>query len=192
MLRATAALPLILPKALPDGRLQTVYVGDVAAAGVAAARGEVPSGTIADLTEHETRSFPDLVAAVRRWQGHPAPIFSPILPGFLLSAASRLADLLGHLGWRSPLRTTALKALREGIHGDPSTWEAAGGRPCRSLDDTLALLPATPQERLFARAYLALPLAIGTLALFWCVSGLITLFDLPRAMSVLTERSVQP
>lgn len=192
LLRATAALPLILPKALPDGRLQTVYVGDVAAAVVASARGEVPSGTIADLTEHETRSFPDLVAAVRRWQGHPASIFSPILPGFLLSAASRLADLLGHLGWRSPLRTTALKALRDGIHGDPSTWEAAGGRPCRSLDDTLALLPATPQERLFARAYLALPLAIGTLALFWCVSGLITLFDLPRAMSILTERSVQP
>jgi uncharacterized protein YbjT (DUF2867 family) len=190
LLRAAAALPVIAPKILPKAQVQTVYVGDVAAAVVAAAKREVPSGTIADLTEPGTRSFPDLVSAVRRWQGWAPPAFRPALPTPLLSAMGKGADILGHLGWRSPLRTTALRALADGIQGDPIPWEKAGGSPCRSLDQTLALLPATRQERLYARAYLALPLAIGTLALFWSLSSLITLIAPLRAMSLLTQRAV--
>ena len=190
LLRATAALPSVMPKVLPHAQVQTVYVEDVAAAVVAAAKGEVPSGTVADLTETETRSFPDLVAAMRRWQGWPPPAFSPTVPPAVISAAGKVADALGHLGWRSPLRSNALKALGNGISGDPEAWRTAGGRPCRSLEETLALLPATRQERLFARAYFAIPLAIGTLAFFWCLSGIITLLDPSRAMSVLIDRGV--
>lgn len=190
LLRAAAALPMIAPRIMPDAMVQTVYVGDVANAVVAAARGDVPSGTIADLTEAQSRSFPDLVAAIRRWQGWPAPALSVRVPGLLLKAIGRLADLLGHLGWRAPLRTTALSALSEGIQGDPATWDDLGARPCRSLTETLQLIPATHQERLFARAYLALPLAIATLALFWCLSGLVTLADPGAAMAVLNDRAV--
>lgn len=190
LLRATAALPLILPRILPGAQVQTVHVGDVASAVVAAARGEVPSGTIADLTEQEARSFPDLIATVRRWQGFAPAAFNPAIPALLVSALGRGADILGHLGWRPPLRTTALLALADGIRGDPAAWEKAGGPPCRSLDQTLARLPATRQERLFARAYFALPLAIGTLALFWCLSGLMALLDPPRAMAILADRAV--
>lgn len=190
LLRAVAALPTVLPRVLPEAQVQTVAIDDVAAAVVASARGEVPAGTIADLTEGEVHAFPDLVAAIRRWQGFTAPRFRPALPDALLAMLGRGADMLGRLGWRSPLRTTAVRALRDGIRGDPATWEAGGGRACRSLHDTLALMPATRQERLFARAYFALPMAIGTLALFWCLSGLITLLDPPRAMALLTERGV--
>lgn len=192
LLRAVAALPLIRPTVFPEAQIQTVYVGDVADAVVTAARGEIPSGTIADLTEHEAHHFPDLVAAVRRWQGWAPPAFSLTIPAILVSTLGRVADLLGHLGWRSPLRTTALEALRDGIRGDPTVWEKAGGPPCRSLDQTLAILPSTRQEKLFARAYLALPVAIGTLALFWCLSGLITLIEPSRASLILTDRAVPP
>lgn len=190
LLRAVAGLPLVLPVVFPDAKVQTVHVDDVASAVVAAARGRVAAGTIADLTEHDAHSFPDLVAAVRRWQGWAPPVWRPAIPGLVLSILGRGADLLGHLGWRSPLRTTALRALADGIRGDPAAWEKAGGTPCRSLADTLARLPATRQERLFARAYLALPLAIGTLALFWCVSGLVTLLAPSGALSVLADRGV--
>lgn len=188
LLRAAAALPGILPSMLPGTRIQTVNIADLANAVVAAARGDIPSGLIADLTEPEAHGFAQLLAAIRRWQGFAAPVFRPRVPDLVLSAGAKLADLLGHLGWRSPLRSTALTVLREGIHGDPRAWEAAGGRPCRTLDETLALLPASRQERLFARAYFALPLAIGVLALFWCLSGLITLAAPSRAVAVLTER----
>ncbi|MEQ9258338.1 MAG: SDR family oxidoreductase [Roseovarius sp.] len=190
LLRAAAALPLVLPRLLPDAEVQTVHVDDVASAVLAAARGEVPSGTVADLTEAESRAFPELLEEIRRWQGWACPRARPGLPALVLRAFGLGADLLGHLGWRSPLRSTALQALAEGIRGDPGAWAAAGGAPCRSLGETLARLPATRQERLFARAYFALPFAIATLALFWALSGLITLFDPPRAMELLTERGL--
>ena len=188
LLRGAAALPMTLPRILPDTRIQTVSIADVTDAVVAAARGQVPSELIADLTERGAHSFPQLLAKIRRWQGFDSPIFTLSVPGMFLSAIGTFTDLLGHLGWRSPLRSTALSVLKTGIQGDPDTWENAGGRACRSLDATLALLPASRQERLFARAYFALPLAIGTLALFWCVSGLVTLVQPARAMAVLTER----
>lgn len=189
LLRAVAALPGFLPNVLPGAEVQTVHVEDVAAAVVASANGHIPSGTIADLTERDTRSFPGMLEKVRSWQGWAAPALRPAIPAAIVSAIAMVADVLGYLGWRSPLRTTAIKALEAGIRGDPGTWENAGGHPCRSLDETLALLPATRQERLFSRAYLALPLAIGTLALFWSLSGLLTILDLPGAQQILTDRN---
>jgi uncharacterized protein YbjT (DUF2867 family) len=189
LLRAASAIPLVQPRVFPTAQIQTVYIGDVADAVVAAALGQISSGTIADLTERETRSFPELLAQMRRWQGWPVLAFELPVAGVFLAAIGRVADLLGYLGWRSPLRTTALLALSDGVRGDADTWEKAGGHPCRSLPDTLAAIPATRQERVFARAFLAIPLAIAALSLFWCLSGLITLLDPMRAMSVLSERS---
>ncbi|MFY0618753.1 SDR family oxidoreductase [Shimia sp.] len=190
LLQAASALPLIQPRVLPNAQIQTVYIGDVADAVVASARGQIPSGTTADLTERESHSFPEVLAKVRKWQGWPDAVACPTIPARVVFALGKIADLFGHLGWRSPLRTTALVTLADGVCGDPHAWETAGGRSCRSLDETLALLPATRQERLFSRAYVALPLAIATLSIFWFLSGLITLIDPARAMSVLTDRAV--
>ncbi|WP_225027300.1 SDR family oxidoreductase [Xinfangfangia pollutisoli] len=190
LLRGVAALPLILPRVLPEARVQTVHVDDLAGAVVVAAKGQVPSGLVADLTEPGAQSFATLVDCVRHWQGFPAPRFRPAFPDALLRLIGRGADGLGHLGWRSPLRSSALQALSDGIRGDPTAWLEAGGRPCRSLSATLESLPATRQERLFARSYFLLPLAIATLALFWCASGAITLIDPARAMAVLGGRGI--
>lgn len=185
LLRAAAALPCVLPRVLPEAQVQTVHIDDLARAVVAAAQRRVPHGTVADITEPQVRPFPDLVRRMRRWLGVPPACWTPALPEPLLRLAGRVADLLGQLGWRSPLRTTALRALEDGIRGDPSAWEAAGGAPCRSLDQTLASLPAGRAERLEARMFLALPAAIGVLALFWLASGAIGLVRAPAALAVL-------
>lgn len=190
LLRGVAGLPLILPHVLPRAQVQTVHVDDLTAAVVAAARGEVPSGLIADLTEPGVQSFAALVDRIRHWLGFPTPRFRPTLPDAMMRLAGWGADLLGHLGWRSPLRSTALQALSDGVRGDPTAWQAAGGKPCRSFSATLESLPATRQERLFARSYFLLPLTIATLALFWCASGTITLLDPARAVAVLAGRGV--
>lgn len=190
LLRAAACLPLVQPRVLPNAEVQTVHIDYVAAAVVAAAKGAVPSGTIADMTEPEAHSFPDLVTAIRRWLGYGAPVWTPRLPPAVLSVLGWGADFLGRLGWRSPLRTTALRALAEGVRGDPGGWAGVGGAPCRTLAETLSDLQATRQDRIFARAYVVLPIAIATLTLFWCLSGLIALLDPPRAIAVLTSRGV--
>lgn len=188
LLRAAAALPAILPRVYPGSQVQTVHVDDVAAAVVLAAEGGIDSFTVADLTETQSRPLPEMTTAIRAWLGLPPARFSPLVPEGLLRLAGKGADLLGKLGWRSPMRSTALMALKDGIRGDPQTWTEAGGAPCRSLEASLATLQATRQERLFARMFLALPMAIGILSVFWLVSGMTALFRPSAAMEVLTGR----
>lgn len=191
LLRAAAAVPLVFARVLPDSPVQTVSVDDVAQAVLRAARGEVPTRAVLDLTEAGTRSLADTIATIRRWQGFPPWRLGVAVPRPPLRALARAADALGWLGWRSPLRTTAIRTLEDGVTGDPSAWLAAGGAPCRSLEHTLADLPSTVQERWFARMYLLLPLVLGTLALFWVLSGLIGLARRGAAEAVLTDRGLR-
>ena len=53
-------------------------------------------------------------------------------------------------------------------------------------------MPATTQDRWFARAWLAFPVAVGLLAVFWLVSGLVGLVRFEAAVEVLTGRGVGP
>lgn len=190
LLRAAAAFPLVRPTVLAMSPIQTVALDDVAAAVVSAARGDIPGGTVADLTEPGSRRFGETVAAMRGWLGFAPWRWTVPVPDALLGLVSTAADALGWLGWRSPLRSTSIRVLREGIAGDPAPWLAAGGKPCRSLDETLATMPATAQERWFAKAYLLLPLLVAVLAAFWTASGLIGLARMEAAMAVLTDRGV--
>ncbi len=187
LLRGAAALPGVMPKVLQEAMVQTVHVDDLAKAAMLAAKGVVPSGTIADVTEAQAQTFPELAAKVRHWLGLPPARVALRIPDVLLRVVGRIADGLGRLGWRSPLRSNALTALRDNVVGDPSVWEGLGGNPCRDLDETLASLPATRQERLFARFYFAVPLAIGVLSAFWVVSGLMALAFPKAAADYLTD-----
>ncbi len=187
LLRAAAAMPWTAVHVLPGAPVQTVHVDDVAAAVLACVDGRIASGTVADLTAPEVHTLSELTAGLRRWLGYPPWRRALRLPDAGLSAVSKIADTLGWLGWRSPLRSTAITVLRDGVRGDPEPWAAAGGPPCKPLDDTLAALPATVQERWFARLYLALPLAIATLSAFWIVSGGVGLARADTARVLLTD-----
>lgn len=194
LLRAAAALPLLEVQVFAQAQapVQTVALDDLASAVLAAAEGKIPSRTCADLTEAESRSFLATQRAFRAWQGFAPPRLRLSLPGALLRLIGWGADALGYLGWRSPLRTTALRSIEAGIRGNPAAWRAAGGAPCRGLETTLAALPATVQERWFARMFFLLPLAIATLSLFWFLSGAITLAAPGRAAEVLSQRGMAP
>ncbi|WP_366658241.1 SDR family oxidoreductase [Fodinicurvata sp. EGI_FJ10296] len=188
LLRGGAALPLVTINIHPNAPIQTVAVDDVAQAVVQAARGDIAGGTVADLTEPDASTLADVTARLRRWQGFPPRRFSITIPESLMRVVGSAADALGWLGWRSPLRTTALRTLKDGITGDPSAWLAAGGQPCKPLDRTLVDMPATVQERWFARLYLLMPVMVATLALFWLASGLIGIWSREAAQAVLTDR----
>jgi hypothetical protein len=88
------------------------------------------------------------------------------------------------------MRTNALKSLADGITGDPAAWQAAGGRDCRSLAQTLRDLPSTAQERWFARMFLLLPTAIACLAAFWIISGIIGFVSFDQARNVLAPSAL--
>ncbi len=190
LLRAASVVPYVGLRVSPDTPVQTVALDDLSGAVVQAAQGQIASRTLADLTAPQVHTLADLTDKLRHWHGLPAWRWRMNVPAPVLSLTSKIADALGWLGWRSPLRSTALTVLRDGISGDPAAWQAAGGTPCRSLHQTLAAHPATLQDCWFARLFLLLPVAIGTLSVFWLLSGLIGLSRADVAVEVLTTRGI--
>src|SRR5690242_21151587 len=73
------------------------------------------------------------------------------------------------------MRSTAIREMRRGIVGNPPPWTAATGITPHSARQALAALPATVQEKWFARLYLLKAVILITLVLFWCISSLIAL-----------------
>ena len=186
LLRMLAAFPVVQPLVRADAPVQTVSARDVADAISFSLTSVETSRRSFDLVEREAHSLRDLVAAFRAWLGFPPASTVIALPSFLGGVIARGADLAGWLGWRSPLRTTALRVLADGVKGDGAAWEAVRGHPLASLRDTLAGIPATLQERTYARAALVFPVLVLTLAAFWLLSGLIGFWRAMAATCVLT------
>jgi uncharacterized protein YbjT (DUF2867 family) len=190
LLRAAAALPLVLPRVLPGAPIHCVHIDDLAEAVLDAVEGRIASGTVVEVTGADARSPPGLIRRTRDWLGFAEPLAELPVPAILLRAVGACADLAGRLGWRSPLRSTALRVLADGVGGDPEALPKAGGKRCRDLEDIFETLPATAQERWFARLWLVFPLALLTLSVFWLVSGLVGLARLGAAADVLTSRGL--
>ncbi len=185
LVRMLAAVPVVQPLVLADATMQTVALQDVAYAVLAAVEGRVPAGVDADLVEPGSHDLEAVVARFRQWLGFRPARLTVRLPLWSGLAIARTADVLGWLGWRSPLRTTALTVLRSGVTGNPKAWADLSGHALSSLDETLAELPATVQERWFARLYLLLPMMIAVLSAFWIASGAIGFWRREAAALVL-------
>ncbi len=189
LLRGLASFPFVLPLASGAPLLQTVNVDDVADAVVAATEGRVPSRASYDLVEDHAHSLPEVVSAFRSWLGRP-PVLVLQLPRRVASLVLGVGDILSHLGWRPPLRTTVLLQLESGIAGDPSAWREARGRNLSGLRDTLRRYPSTIQERWFGRLWLLKPLVIATLSAFWLASGIIGAWQAEAATRILTQQGI--
>ncbi|WP_245447079.1 NAD(P)H-binding protein [Methylobacterium sp. 17Sr1-1] len=188
-LRALASTPLVLAVVGGAGPIQTVHVDDVAEAVRLGLEGRVAARAAYDLVEDEAHGLGDVAAAFRAWLGHePAPVVA--VPRLLVRPVVAICDGLGRLGWRSPLRSTALVQVTEGVTGDPEPWRRAGGPRATGLRASLRRLPSTVQESWFGRLWLLKPVIVGGLALFWIVSGLVGLLRFDAAAAVLTERGV--
>lgn len=191
LVRMLAATPLVQMLVLAGARVQMVDIDDVSEAIAAAVEGKIEAGVDADLVEAAPRTLGEIVAAVRAWHGYPpAPHID--VPGFIGRALARGADLASWLGWRSPLRSTSLRALERGVVGDGSVWARASGRPLMSFDASLRRRPATRQDRVFARTQLLLPFMVLALSGFWIASGVIGLTQLDGAVAALNGAVVHP
>ena len=186
MLRMLAAFPVFQPIAVPEAQIQTIALDDVAKAVNAALAGKIPEGFIGDLVEAETHSLREIVASVRGWLGFAAAKREVEISGFLLQAVAKVADVLAKLGWRSPLRSTAVKVLADGVTGIPTDLSRLGLPPVLSLSQTLANMPARAEDRLFARMALVTPIVVSTLVVFWSLSGVIGFIRVNEAAAVLT------
>jgi uncharacterized protein YbjT (DUF2867 family) len=173
LLRAASAVPFVTP--VPAAKpIHFVAIEDVAETVAWALRPNAPARLTLDLVYPEPTTLAAIVSSYRGWLGlRPQPVTT--LPRLVSTVVARVADALSWLDWRSPMRTTAIVQLAEGINGDPAGWIATTGITPKSLDDVLAIHPANIQDRWFARLYLMKPLAIAVLAAFWIASGIVAL-----------------
>jgi uncharacterized protein YbjT (DUF2867 family) len=181
LIRMLAGVPVVQPIAFGDAAIQTVSMRDLAEVVLDAVEARLPGGAEFDLVEAKPHSLRETTAAFRRWLGFREARWVIEAPRGLARGVAKIADALGYLGWRSPFRTTALRVLADGVLGDPRPFARLSPRAIAGLDSTLAALPATLQERWFARLYLAMPVTVGTLASFWALSGFIALLHVEEA-----------
>ncbi|PLW77021.1 SDR family oxidoreductase [Cohaesibacter celericrescens] len=186
LLRFLAGFPYFQPMVMADRRMQTIHVDELTEAALMAVEGRIPAHADIDLVEAESHSFEELVAGMRNWLGFSPAAYTIRLSERAAHALSGIANVLGQLGWRSPLRSTSMQVLEGHVTGDPSLWHSISGRYCRSYEETLAIIPSTTQERWFSKLALMLPVLIVTLSLFWIATGVITLCQMPQAASLLT------
>lgn len=185
LIRALAALPLDLPQWERESRFSATAMADLCetVAQIASRwrKGDRNWGKTWDVMEQAPGTVGDIVTAFRKHTGGPKPLLST--PGWMLAPGAWAGDLVSLLGWKPPVRSTAITEMRRGVRGDPHGWIRDTGISPRSAREAVALTPATVQEKWFARLYLLKALALATLVVFWCASGLIALtvaFDAAR------------
>lgn len=190
LLRALAALPIVQPVAHPDAEVHFVALIDVAQEVAAWASGERPCPADLDLVAEAPVRLADLVTALRQRLGIGASRIAP-LPGWVATLAGTIGDTAGVLGWRSPLRSTAMRVMGEGVGGDPVPLRTLTGRTLRGLPATLRELRALTQERSYAAVFWLRPAIVLTLSAFWLASGIVGLLQLEAAAAILTGAGLQ-
>ncbi len=186
LIRQLAAFPVVQPIAMQAAPVQTVSVLDVADAVRYALAGKLPDRSVLDLVEPQSHTLAEVVAAHRSWLGvAPARARIPA-PGWVLGGIAKLADAFGRLGWRSPLRSTAVDVLQDGVCGDPGPYRKLVG-DVSPLQDSLARFPGGSAHRLKARLAWFVPVGVVVLSLFWVLSALIGFVSLYPAADVLVQ-----
>lgn len=178
LLRALAALPFAIPLIHAGSPVATVALADVANIVCEAIDGTLPAGTDLALANGESLTLKELVLLQRSWLGLP-PALVIAFPAALARPVTWIADMAGRLGWRSPLRSTAMTVMAGGIE---SRNTASHMLRLQSAAETLSAAPSGVQDLWFARLYLLKPLIIGTLSIFWLLSGILPFlaFDAAR------------
>lgn len=186
LLRGLAAFPGFVPAVHANTIVQVVSVEDVAEAVARSVAENGPARIVCDLAADEPTRLADILTALRAWLGlAPAPVIA--LPNILGALSAKAADALAWLGWRSPLRSAAMRQLADGVVAQSGDAERLFGLKPRRLAEILERWPSGVQERWFAHLYGLKPLTLAALALFWSASGVIGFVHRDAAARVLTQ-----
>jgi len=178
LLRALAAFPLQLPADESATPFQPVAAEDIADTIAWLAGRDIDDAAARAVTWDLMQPQPITLGNVIdqfRWSFGTSSSPRITLPAFLLDLGAKSGDLANRLGWMPPMRSTAITELRRGVTGDPAGWMAATGIVPKTLAQAIGGRAATIQDKWFARLFLVKALVIASLALFWTVSGFISL-----------------
>jgi uncharacterized protein YbjT (DUF2867 family) len=177
LVRALAALPFALPQREAGAAFAVTDIADIART-IAFVTDRWRAGmrdwkATWDVIERDPSTLGAVLSAMRPFLGGPK-MRLPV-PSWALDLAAMAGDWVAYLGWMPPVRTTSLQEMRRGVSGDAEAWIAATGLEPAPLGAIVRGMPASVQEKWFARLYFAKPMIIGVLVVFWLTSGLIAL-----------------
>jgi uncharacterized protein YbjT (DUF2867 family) len=191
MIRIAASVPGLAIDLAGTKSLQCIAMSDIVFA-IANSLGEPERlrGTF-DLVETSSSTIGEIVAQHRRWLGFGSGLWKLKIPVALVTLVSWFADGLGWLGWRSPLRSSAVAALTSGISGNAAETADILGRPALTLPQIFAALSrAGKADRWHGRLAMAYPLGLVSLILLWLGSGVIGIWQLNRAAQMLLPAGI--
>ena len=174
LLRGLAGLPLITPVIESAARFQPIHMRDLCTVVAMLLSPDAPVRLVIEAAGPQQATLRQLVTAHRDWLGFgPSRIWVP--PRWLTDLAFACGDLLGALGVRTALRSTARQQMAHDVAGDPDALLRHLGFRARPYEQALNEEPASLQDRWHARLFFVKPAARLLLAAFWIVSGLICL-----------------
>lgn len=192
LLRIAAAVPL-RGEFSGTGPIRCIALSDLVAAVLAALADPSRCKGSFDLVGREAHSLAELIEMQRKWLGFAPHRYGIRLPIKALAPIGWVADALGWLGWRSPLRSNALAALTGGIDGEPDDAPRLLGREALALPALLeGLGGAGKADRWHARLAGLFPAALLALGLLWLGSGLLGLVRADAAAALLVEGGMPP
>ncbi len=192
LIRASASLPGVAVAITGAGTIQTVALDDVIEVVNRIVENPTQAGGVYDLVADRPYRLGQIIALHRNWLGIAPARWNLAIPLAMLRPASLIADTLGWLGWRSPLRSNAVKALSDGVSGNPDHARALLGRPATTLAATLSNMPSGKQDRWHARLALLLPAMLLSLIILWLASGVIGLVAFDDASALLVDLGMSP
>jgi uncharacterized protein YbjT (DUF2867 family) len=195
LMRALAVLPFELSKRETGQSLATTDVSDIVQTirftAVRWHDGQRHWNDIWDIMPRQQLTVGEVIDSFRYRLGGPKKSLAS--PSWLIGLGAKLGDIATWLGWSAPIGTTALQEMRRGVTGNPESWIAATAIQPASLDSVLQRMPASVQEKWFARLYLAKALILPTLVVFWVASGAIALtIAFSAATRILTSHGFAP
>jgi len=172
-IRALAAMPLVMPVVGGEQKFKPVALADLAQAVVKLVADRTITRETLDITGPETVTMVETLSLYRGWLGFAeAPVLR--VPRWMAAPAIVAGDVLGRLGWPSPLRSTSMKQLDYGAAGADSDWAARLGVDARSFRRFLSENPASVQDIWHARLWAVRPVSILVLGLFWFLTGVVS------------------
>ncbi|MBB3950230.1 SDR family oxidoreductase [Aureimonas jatrophae] len=190
LMRSLAVLPFGLPRNLADRPFAVTDARDIGRTAVvlleAWRAGRRDWQASWDVMDDGGTRVGDVVSALTARLAGPTRRLR--VPNAMLTLAGFAGDGAARLGWRPPVRSTAIAEMRRGVAGDATAWREATGLTAEPGAAVLQAVAATVQERWFARLYMLKALVLGVLVVFWIVSGAIALsvaFD--AAVRILTD-----
>lgn len=191
LVRMAAALPYFRVETGIESSIQCVAMDDLVESVLSVLDSPGRLKVSMDLVSRDKLKLDTIIALHRRWLQMPETRAAAYV-GWLVPVATRVADALGHLGWRSPLRSTAIVTLEDGISGDPAAIETLLGRPATELRALVDGRPLGRSERMAAQVALLLPFALGSLMLLWIGSGVLGLVRLDAVAARLAANGTEP